>query len=169
MRVCSAATEAEQLQELRDQVAKLRDQVNTGRQNKNAGMASPIDTLMDNKYGPDAAVTARTGKLQIGGLVQVWYYAIQRDSRGLFDDPNGTGVRDTNSASDNSSFRIRRAELQFSIDVHENVSAYIMIDPAAEAASFPQLGAAPKRLAYLSPEFAAQNAPTASICSTGCE
>ena len=33
--------------------------------------SSMVDTAMDSKYGPNAAVTTKTGHLQIGGLVQV--------------------------------------------------------------------------------------------------
>lgn len=153
----SAETE---LQELRGEVAKLRDQVNANRSLATATVASSVDTLMDSKYGPDAAATTRVGKLEIGGLVQVWYYYIQNDSRGLFDSPGNTGVHDTNAASDNDSFRIRRAEMRFKIDIHENVSAYVKIDPAAEAASFPQLGVGARRLANVSPEFNALNTGT---------
>ncbi len=154
-----AGSAQEELQELRGEVAKLREQVNANRAAANASVQSTVDTMMDNKYGPDAAVTTRTGKLEIGGLLQVWYYYVQNNSRGLFDDPTGTGVVDTNTASDNDSFRIRRAELRFKMDIHENVSAYVKIDPAAEAASFPQLGVGPKRLANVSPEFLNANGP----------
>ena len=154
-----AGSAQEELQELRGEVAKLREQVNANRAAANASVQSTVDTMMDNKYGPDAAVTTRTGKLEIGGLLQVWYYYVQNDSRGLFDDPAGTGIKDSNGVSGNDSFRIRRAELRFKMDIHENVSAFVKIDPAAEAASFPQLGVGPKRLANVSPEFLAQNGP----------
>ncbi len=155
-RVFAASVETE-LNELKNEVAKLREQVNANRAAANASVASSVDTLMDSKYGPDAAVTTRIGKLEIGGLVQVWYTYIQNDSRGLFDSPGGTTLVDTNAASDNDSFRIRRAELSFKIDIHENVSAFVKIDPAAEAASFPQLGVGARRLANVSPEFNAAN------------
>src|SRR5260221_409670 len=45
-------------------------------------LASTVATALDNKYGPNANVTTKTGKLTIGGLTQVWYYTIQKDSRG---------------------------------------------------------------------------------------
>ncbi|MEI6232070.1 MAG: porin [Planctomycetota bacterium] len=155
-RVFAGSAESE-LQELRGEVQKLRELVNANRAAANASVQSNVDTMMDSKYGPDAAATTRIGKLEIGGLVQVWYTYIQNDSRGLFDSPNNTGVFDTNAASDNDSFRIRRAEIRMKMDIHENVSAFVKIDPAAEAASFPQLGVGAKRLAYVSPEFNAIN------------
>ena len=66
-----AASTEDELKELRNEVAKLRDQVNTNRTAASATMTSPVDTLMDNKYGPDAVVTARSGRLEIGGLQPV--------------------------------------------------------------------------------------------------
>ena len=156
-RMAHAATEME---ELRAEVAKLREAVNASRASAAAPMSSAVDTMMDNKYGPDANVTTRAGKLTIGGLVQAWYFTREKDSRGLFDNAGGTGVLDSNAASNSSSFRIRRAELRLSMDIHDNVRAYVMIDPAAEASSFPQLGVANKRLANVSPEFDAVNGPT---------
>ncbi len=146
-----AADADAEIKELRTEVAKLRELVNANKAANNASVNSAVDTMMDNKFGPDAAATTRTGKLQIGGLVQVWYYYIQNDSRGLFDTP-GT-LADTNSTSDNDSFRIRRAELRFEMAIHENVRAFVKIDPAAEAASFPQLGVGPKMVALQSPEY----------------
>src|ERR1043165_6095945 len=145
---------------LRSEVAKLREQVNAKKAADNATISSNIDTMMDNKYGPDAAASTRSGKLIIGGLIQVWYYSIQNDTEGLFHDPANTGVIDSNAWADNDSFRVRRTELRFQMDIHENVRSYVKIDPSAEASSFPQLAVGQKRLADLSPEFAAANAPT---------
>src|SRR4029079_16974005 len=68
---------------------------------------SAVDVALDNKYGPNANVTTKLGKLQIGGLLQVWFYSMQRDNRAFFDDPNVNGIVDDNSTSNNSSFRIR--------------------------------------------------------------
>lgn len=156
-RMSFAATEME---ELRAEVAKLREAVNASRASAAAPMTSAVDTMMDNKYGPDAHVTTRAGKLEIGGLIQAWYYTKQKDSRGLFDSPGGTGVLDSNAAAENSSFRIRHAELRFTMDIHENVRAFVRLDPSEEANSFPQLGVGYKRLASVSPAFDAVNGPT---------
>jgi hypothetical protein len=43
----------------------------------------------------------------------------------------------SNEVVDNDSFGIRRAEIKFTMDIHENVTAVVMIDPAREATSFP--------------------------------
>jgi len=123
---------------------------------------SPVDKMMDSKYGPDAQVTTRNGKLTIGGLLQVWYYSIENDSRGIFDLADGT-VRDSNQASDNDSFRIRRAELSFTMEVHENITAHVMIDPAREAISFPDLNGGYKRRNQISPEFRDANDAPGSV------
>jgi len=42
----------------------------------------------------------------------------------------------SNEVNDNDSFRVRRAQLRFTMDIHENVTAYVMFDPAREATSF---------------------------------
>ena len=102
---------------------------------------SSVDKAIDSKYGPNASVTTKSGKLAISGLLQVWYYSIQNDTKGLFEDKTVNDVSDTNEAIDNDSFRIRRSELKFTMDIHENISATIMIDPAREATSFPGFNA----------------------------
>jgi len=127
------ASQAE-IEQLRKEIDSLRRQL----QGSSATMPkSSVESAMATKYGPGATVTTKSGKLTIGGLLQIWFSAHQQDNRALFDDPNGTGVIDTNSASDNSSFRIRRAELTFTMDIHENITSVVRIDPAREATSFP--------------------------------
>jgi len=105
---------------------------------------SPADEALERKYGPDAKVTTREGKLTIGGLIQVWYYGIQNDNHGWVEDdamspPGATTQFGSNEVADNDSFRVRRAELSFTMDIHPNVTAVIMIDPAREAISFPSI------------------------------
>ena len=101
--------------------------------------ASHLDKALDAKYGPNAPVSTRAGKLTIKGLLQVWYYSPQKDHNALFADPNVNGIADTNEATDNDTFRIRRTELRFTMDLNENVTSEVMIDPAREAQSFPSL------------------------------
>ena len=36
--------------------------------------ASSADKALDAKYGPNASVVTKTGKLRISGLLQVWFY-----------------------------------------------------------------------------------------------
>jgi len=124
---------------------------------------STVDKMVDSKYGPNSAVTTKSGKLTISGLLQVWYYSIQNDNQGLFNSANN-GVADTNEASDNDSFRIRRAEIKFTMDIHENVTAVVNIDPAREATSFPAFPTNQgfKRINNISPEFQAANDPGGS-------
>ena len=93
---------------------------------------SAVDTALDSKYGPGAAVTTKTGKLTIGGLLQVWYVNYNEDTRGFFDDPGVSGVRDSNAGGDNNTFFIRRAQLSFAADINEQFSGVVMIDPARE-------------------------------------
>lgn len=116
---------------------------------------SSVDRMVEGKYGPNTSVTTRSGKLTIGGLLQVWYYSIQNDHNGAFGNVD-TGILDTNEASDNDSFRIRRSEIKFTMDIHENVTAVVMIDPAREATSFPNMPdnkGLIKRVNNISPEL----------------
>ncbi|MBI3830645.1 MAG: hypothetical protein HY291_14080 [Planctomycetes bacterium] len=123
---------------LKTEVEELRKRVSM---TTPVGQRSAVDDTLDRKYGPNAAVVTRQGRLTIGGLIQVWYYSIQNDNHGWVNDdrftqPNQFG---SNEVSDNDSFRIRRAEIKFTMDIHENVTAVVMIDPAREATSFPSL------------------------------
>ncbi|MBI3830562.1 MAG: hypothetical protein HY291_13660 [Planctomycetes bacterium] len=86
----------------------------------------------ENRYGPNAAITAKQGKVSIGGLVQVWYYSIQNDNVGFYGNvtPTAPGGGDSNEGRDNDSFSIRRAEINFTVDINENVTALVKVDPA---------------------------------------
>jgi len=162
----AAAPSQTEIDALKRDVEALRAKVMA--QSSAAPVRSSVEQVLENKYGPNANVTSRTGKLQFGGLVQVWYYWIQNDENGLFTAGGGAPapIADTNTCSDNDSFRIRRAELSFKMDIHENVTAFVMIDPATEAASYPRLPIGIKRLNNVSPEFSALaaegDAPTAT-------
>jgi len=125
-----------EIDQLKRDIENLRIQLNK----VSAAPASrgAVDRALETKgYGPDQSVKTKDGRLTIGGLLQTWYYAPQTDQHALFDDPVINATSDTNEAAENNSFRIRRAELRFKMDIHENVSATVMIDPAQEAASFP--------------------------------
>jgi hypothetical protein len=120
-----------EVEDLRERLTRTTPVVN---------QTSPVEEVLGNKYGPDAPVTTGHGKLTLGGLLQVWYYSIQNDNRGWFDadavtaDPVGS-----NEVADNDSFRVRRAELKFTMDIQENIRAVLMLDPARESTSFPNL------------------------------
>jgi len=129
---------------------------------------SKVQKTLDNKYasdkyGPNQSVFTKTGKLRIGGLTQIWYYTpVQHDNRGLFDDVNNSGVHDQLSTLNNDSFRIRRTELHFNMDMTENVTAYVIVDPAREATAFPNLPVQStsgnfKRTNNVAPEWIAAN------------
>jgi hypothetical protein len=155
------ATQAE-VDQLKRDVEDLRKRLNTA---SAAPRTSSVERALDSKYGPNATVTTKNGKLTISGLVQAWYYTIQKDNRGLFDKAGATAGPDTNEGQDNSSFRIRRTELKFTMDIHENVTAVVMIDPAREATSFPNITDNQanqtifKRANQVAPEFDAANGP----------
>jgi hypothetical protein len=147
------AADAE-IENLRKEIEDLRKRLNAS-SGSSIGRSS-VDKAMDSKYGPNAGVVTKAGKLTISGLVQVWYYQIDNDNQGLFDDPNINGISDTNEGQDNDSFRVRRTELKFSMEIHENITAVVMIDPSREATSFPlvtQNQGLYKRRNNIAPEF----------------
>jgi hypothetical protein len=148
---------------LKKDIEDLRKKLNS--MSSGPAMKSSVDRALDSKYGPNASVSTKSGKLTISGLVQVWYYSIENDNEGLFQDTDVNGIPDTNEASDNDSFRVRRTELKFTMDIHENVTAVIMIDPAREATSFPLItdnqanSSIFKRRNNVAPEFDNANGP----------
>ncbi len=136
-----------------------------------APVHSNVERALDSKYGPNASVTTKNGKLTISGLVQVWYYTYQKDNNGLFQGAGAGGgdtIVDTNEGQDNSSFRIRRTELKFTMDIHENVTGVVMMDPAREATSFPNMtdnqinSSIFKRIQQVAPEDVTTNKVTGS-------
>jgi hypothetical protein len=80
----------------------------------------------------DRRVTTKTGKLTIGGYLQVWYCAIANDNQGVFGNPTVGGDVDNNEAQDNDGFAIRRARLKLTADVHEYIQWNTMLDFACE-------------------------------------
>ena len=126
---------ASDVNDLKNQVEQLRKEISKNEDGKSFG-SGVTDGLRD-RYGPNAPVTTKNGKLQIGGLVQVWYQSIQNDNSGIVrpaaaNGLAGTNGEESNETSDNDTFRIRRTELRFSLDIHENITAYMMIDPSRE-------------------------------------
>src|SRR5438045_7348290 len=57
----------------------------------NESAPAEIDTLSLHDALPISVVT-RCGKLRIGGLIQVWYHAIENDSRGWENGPAVLGA-----------------------------------------------------------------------------
>jgi hypothetical protein len=151
---------------LRKEVEDLRKQLNS----KTPARSTTVDKALESKgYGPDAGVKTREGRLTITGLLQAWYYAPETDHRALFSDHTLNGIDDTNEASQYNSFRIRRSELSFKMDIHENVTAYVRIDPSKEASSFPlvtdnqaNVGYIYKSLANVGPQYQTVNATPGS-------
>ncbi|HLX59849.1 MAG TPA: porin [Planctomycetota bacterium] len=123
-------------------------------------------------------VTTRHGKLVIGGLVQVWYQAIQNDSRGWENGPAVLGSSPApfgnNQTRDNDTFRVRRAELTFDMCLTEQISSHVRIDPAAQALGFP--GVPSNQAPFFNAGFAnvnsaqaqaGQNCPAGTLCNAG--
>lgn len=136
---------------LKKEVEELRQRLATQRTDKvTSGPIGRADAVVANKYGPNAQVTTRDGKLTIGGLLQVWNYNIQNDNKNYnarirAPFPAASPVRTrfgiTNEINDNDSYRIRRAEIKFSLDITEDITAVIIVDPTGgdEANTFPSI------------------------------
>ncbi|HYG75635.1 MAG TPA: porin [Planctomycetota bacterium] len=125
---------ASTVDDLKREVEKLRKEINQ-RQDSKASPISRVDAVTGGKYGPGSAVETRSGKLQMSGLLQVWYQSVQNDNIGNVEAGVGANALDfseSNEIQDNDTFRIRRSELKFAIDIHENISAVVMIDPTRE-------------------------------------
>jgi hypothetical protein len=127
-----------ELESLKKEIEDLRKEKATSRP-VGTGV---VDKMVDNKYGPDAVVKTKQGKLTIGGLLQVWYYNIENDNLGYFGDrtPQVLSGGDTNEGKDNDSYALRRARVNFTMDIHENVQAYIQMDLANGFNGRPRFG-----------------------------
>ena len=158
VRLQAADTERADIDAMKKEVEELRKRLNE----KTPISSSSTSRIIENRYGPNAPVTTKSGKLTLGGLVQVWYYAPQKDNRALFDNKS-TGIVDTNEAVTNT-FRVRRAELTTVMDIHENVTGYVMVDFAREIGGFPGVPSNQgfKSANNVSPEFAAANGVSGS-------
>jgi len=119
---------------LKNEVERLRNEI------KNEGDAklSPITTVDDRlleHFDSSQKATTGAGRLVVGGLVQVWYQSLQNDARGIVTPTafNNVKFAEPNSRLDNDTFRIRRTELRFTLDIADTVTAYVMLDPSREA------------------------------------
>ncbi|MGD0091887.1 MAG: porin [Planctomycetota bacterium] len=125
--------------DLKQEVEKLRKEI-AQKQESRAPINGKVDALVGGKYGPNTPVTTKSGNLEVGGLLQVWYMMPQKDKRGIFQPAPGNNIASTVtplgesfSYENNDTYRIRRTELHCYVDIHENVSAYILMDPARES------------------------------------
>jgi hypothetical protein len=154
--------------DIRAELEKVKKEVEELRKEKAASKpvgAGVVDKVVDNKYGPNATVSTKQGKLTISGLVQIWYYSIQNDNLGFFGSRTPALLGgDTNEGKDNDSFAIRRTELKFNMDIHENVTAVVMFDPAAGFRGRPgfntNLGTSLREATLTAPDVTADSATT---------
>ena len=129
---------ASQVDDLQNQVEDLRRQISK-RSDLSAAPIGQADSLVESRFGPNAEVTTKSGKLTVGGLVQVWYQSVENDHQGItrsISNANvfgNTAFVDNNEVLDNDTYRIRRTELRFTMDVTENITGYMMMDPSRES------------------------------------
>jgi len=125
-----------EIADVRKENAEIR-KANDGLAARLGPVKGSVDKALESKYGPGATVSSKQGKLTISGLMQVWFYGYQRDTQGLFQDNQVNDISDSNNGLDNSTFRLRRAEITLTMDLNEYVRSVVQIDPAREAQSFP--------------------------------
>src|ERR1043165_2546598 len=123
----SAANNA--VDDLRKEIDDLRRQLNNPAPEATIRSVDAISA--SHAIGADGPnnVTTRCGKLELGGLLQIWDQHIWQDRHDVFGSLGAQLI-------DNSGRRIRRAELKFTMDIHENITAVVMFDAAREATSF---------------------------------
>jgi hypothetical protein len=134
-----SADQTPTLQDLRRELEALRQQVAT---NPSLSIQHEIENRSINRCALEQSVHTKACSLTISGLLQVWAYSIDNDTVGLLDAGQavpGTGTAARQEEADNDSFRIRRAEIRFTFDIDEHITAHVMIDPAREATGFPSL------------------------------
>ncbi|MGD0089719.1 MAG: porin [Planctomycetota bacterium] len=151
------------VEDMQREVDDLRRRVNERRNGTEAPIASRVDDMVSGKYGPKAPVTARSGKLEIDGLLQIWDTTYQHARYDVFGRrTNTTGIPGTGDGVDTGGYRIRRAELKFTLDIDENLTSVVMLDPAAEQTSYPGFPSNQglfKSKAFYAPQFDAATGP----------
>ena len=133
---CAGAVDLEQLKE---EVKRVREEL-AAEDDPKINPVSNLEQVFCDKYGPNQAVTTRTGQLQIKGLLQVWYQHIDKAGHVNFIQAPGNNLSDSGpsfsepaNTYNSHTFRIRRTELHFSMTLNDYISAYVMMDPAREA------------------------------------
>jgi hypothetical protein len=119
---------------MKKEMADMRQQMN-GMKGADMPVVSEVDTMLAPQCVKDQPVTTNVGKMKLGGLIQEWYYATERDTKGLFNNPSA-GITDYNIKASQNTFQVRRAELNWSMDIHENITGYVMGDFAREQDAF---------------------------------
>ena len=124
---------SQQMEDLKSEVDRLRAEMRD-KQNAKTPIAE-AESACDCHFGPNEKVTTKDGKLTVGALVQVWSQNIQHDRRGLVVPTPGNMLPDAepNSLNDNSTYRIRRTELRFTLEINDNINAFVLMDPARES------------------------------------
>lgn len=118
--------------DLRKEVNDLRKQI-AGKAEQRSAPIVRADDLVASKYGPGSPVVTKTGKLNIGGTLQLWYLHIQNDNHDWTNAALLGSDGGNNSAFDNDTFVTRRLVLNFGMDITENISSFVLLDTATES------------------------------------
>lgn len=131
---------ASDTEELKQMVDSLQKRIKAVSSSNESTPVAEVESAVADKLGDGQPITTHTGRLTVGGLMQVWYQHIQNDSLGITQhSPGHNGLTNFNNEPgerlDNDTFRVRRMELRFGMELTENIFAYVMIDPSREANS----------------------------------
>ena len=139
---------AVEINDLRKEVERIRGEIAHQDDPKTNPVSQVDQAILFDKYSDNQTVATKNGRLTVGGLVHIWYQHIQNDKTGIVRaapnnilDPtpgigangSGTPIPEPNSVLGNDTFRVRRCELRFKIDITENIDATILMDPSREA------------------------------------
>lgn len=131
--VCALATisvRASSTDDLRAEIARLRKDIQTRNSEKAiVGVDNALSRRIEHQ-----AVATRATRMRISGLIQVWYQSIANDNHGLIYRPAAGDFSEANDGNDNDTFRIRRVELTFDVQIHDSIRAVVSIDPARQHA-----------------------------------
>src|SRR4029079_10475938 len=87
--VIAFAARASEVQDLRAEFERLRGDFNKKGDNTSIGHT---ESTLNSRYGPTATVTTKDGKLQISGLTQIWFTAMQDDHKGIVQPAPGNNL-----------------------------------------------------------------------------
>jgi hypothetical protein len=133
-----AQASASTVEDLRKEVEAIRKQLN---EKEKTASTARIERIEESRYGPNAPVQTKDGKLRVGGLLKLWeigYFGDHRNHQDVFGDRGSqAGTGGTDETQRNGTRWVRYSQLRFSLDIHENITSVVMIDPANEATSLP--------------------------------
>jgi phosphate-selective porin len=137
--ISAAESPSSDLESLRQELTELRKTKVQLTSRTSISTDASVLRAIERSCDPIAPPSDPHSKLNISSIIQVWFYAAQKDNKALFQNNLINRIDDTNEAVDNSGFRIRRTDIKFTYSINDSISAVVLIDPSREAQSFPTI------------------------------